>query len=477
MIKHFKNRVLILVLLVVFVSCSENLQNIDPDLPEGLVNSTDPKFDKRLMAIGQFVGPMFCTATYVEVPSQTLDSPAYIITNGHCANDFFEDNPIYIDKSISAQVIFKNIEGIPENQHVIFNTKKIAYATMKGTDLAIIELDHTNRELKKAGILPLKIASKSAEKGTLVHAYGYPLYLGQLGLRGSKGELGGSSMVAEFLWIWKDFYSVFMKDIASGSSGSPVFENLSTGVWGMINTTTIGATGTCELGAPCEFAQTIAPSIKPETTYLFDIRNIRTSFNSKGIFDINSNTSVLEKPAGFTVSLESGKRNFGMKDLEEKKLIFTSSSFQTTSYRLDAFENYDWNNSAGFLPMTNEFESVNFPEKESFYVLTLQSDGNKNRLTFKMDFTAPDFSLIQLNQSKVTDGLFISPVFIYPELVGFRWKIGPLATCDCSDTSDFQLFTRNAEFVGNNELPVKVCVIGSDLAGNQSKVKEFILNK
>lgn len=127
MIKHFKNRVLILVLLVVSVSCSENLQNINPDLPEGLVNSTDPKFDKRLMAIGQFVGPMSCTATYIEVPSQSLDSPAYIITNGHCANDFFEDNPIYIDKSISAQVIFKNIEGVPENKQVIFNTKKKRY--------------------------------------------------------------------------------------------------------------------------------------------------------------------------------------------------------------------------------------------------------------------------------------------------------------------------------------------------------------
>lgn len=348
---------------------------------------------------------------------------------------------------------------------------------MKGTDLAIIELDHTNRELQKAGILPLKIASKSPEKGALVHAFGYPIFLEQSGLRGSRGELGGSSMVAEFLWLWKDFYSVFMKDISSGSSGSPVFEDLSTGVWGMINTTTIGGTGTCELGAPCEFAPAIAPNIKPETTYLFDIRNIITSFNSKGIFDINLNTNVLEKPSGFTVSLELGNRNFGKKDLEEKKLTFTSSSFQTTSYRLDAFENYDWNNSAGFLPMTNEFTSVNFPEKEGFYVLTLQSNGNKNRLTFKMDFTGPDVSLIKLEQSKVEDGIFINPVFVYPELVGYNWKFGPLATCDCSDTTDYQPFTRNAEFVGNNELPIKVCVIGNDLAGNESKVKEFILNK
>jgi V8-like Glu-specific endopeptidase len=477
MINLFKNRVLILVLVFVSVSCSENLENIDPDLPEGQVDSTDPKFDKRLFAIGQFRGPSTCTATYIEVPSQSLDSPAYILTNGHCVIDFYEDNSIYIDKPISAQVIFKNIFGVPEDQQKTFSIKKVAYSTMKGTDIAIVELDHTNRELQAAGIMPLKLATQIPSKGTVVNAFGYPLFFETVNMRGSKGQLGATSLIAEFFWLWKDFYAVNMKDIASGSSGSPVFEDLSKGIWGMINTTTIGAKGTCELGAPCEFGINQLPITKPETTYVLDVRAIRSSFNSKGIFDINLNSNQLEKPSGFVVGLNSGIRNFGKKDILEDQLRFTSSSHLNTSYRLDAFENYNWDNSSGFTPMTAETTAINFPEKEGFYVLTFLADGKRNRLTFKMDFTAPDFNTIQLNQVKGSDSYWINPVFVYPELVGFKWKIGPLATCDCSDTSDFETFNRNPRFVSNVELPVKVCVIGSDLAGNQTKVKEFILNK
>lgn len=477
MIPNLRNFALSAVLLIATMSCTETIQNVDPDLSEGIVDFKNPRFDKRLIGIGQFFGPMTCTATYIEVPFQSLDSPAYIITNGHCSNGVFEDNSIYLDSPISAEVVFKIIDGIPENQQVSFSAKKIAYATMKGIDLAIIELDHTNRELQKAGIMPLKLASEASGKGAFVHAFGYPLSFEIVSMRGSKGMLGARAMVAEFFWLWKDFYPVSMKDIATGSSGSPVFEDLSKGVWGMINSTTIGATGTCELGAPCEFGMGISPETKSETTYLFDIRNIRTSFNSKGLFDINLNTNVLEKPAGFDVKLVTGQRNFGRQDQEEKKLSFSSSSFPTTSYRIDPFENYDWNSSGGFLPMTSEFTTVNFPDKEGFYVLTLQSNGNKNRLTFKMDFTPPDESLIKLDQSRSSDGFFVNPIFVYPELVGFLWKIEPLATCDCADPAGYYNYFRIPELVSLAELPVKICVIGSDLAGNQSKVKEFVLNK
>lgn len=474
---NFKNLALYLVLLSVSVSCTDTLQTVDPELSEGLVDFKNPKFDNRLIGIGQFIGPLSCTATYIEVPFQSLDSPAYIITNGHCANGAFEDNPIYLDIPISAEVVFKNIEGIPENQQITFSTKKIAYATMKGTDLAIIELNHTNRELQKAGIMPLKLASEISEKGSAVHAFGYPLAFDKVGMRGSKGLLGESTMIAEFVWVWKDFYSVGMKDISTGSSGSPVFENLTKGVWGMINTTTIGANGTCELGAPCEFGFGIVPVTKPETTYFFDIRNIRNSFDSKGVFDINLSTNVLEKPAGFQVRFDTGQRNFGKTDQTDKQLIFTSSNHSSTSYRIDPFENYNWDNTAGFSPMTSEFVAVSFPENEGFYVMTLLSNGKKNRLTFKMDFTAPDASMIKLNQSRDPDGVSIEPVFVYPELEGFLWKIEPLATCDCDDPEGYQYYNRIAEFVPKEELPVKICVIGSDLAGNKSKVKEFVLNK
>jgi hypothetical protein len=98
------------------ISCSKPFENLSPEFPDGLVDVGNQKFDKRLYAIGQFNGAMTCTATYIEVPNQTLDSPAYIITNGHCTNATFEDNSIYLDEAIDASVTFKLISGIAEQQ-------------------------------------------------------------------------------------------------------------------------------------------------------------------------------------------------------------------------------------------------------------------------------------------------------------------------------------------------------------------------
>jgi V8-like Glu-specific endopeptidase len=232
-------RALLLVIVVFNISCRDYEELEIVDLPDGLINGGNTKVDKRLLAIGQFIGPLTCTATYVEVPNQTLDSPAYIITNGHCANEIFNDNFIYVNEPLVAEVIFKNLYGISEDQHLRFSTKKIAYSTMKGTDLAIIELNHSNRELQKAGIFPIKITSQYPVKGAAIQAYGYPLSLTPISLRVSKGELGKSSMLAEFIWLWNDFFATYLKNISSGSSGSPVFEDLSKGVFGIINTTTI----------------------------------------------------------------------------------------------------------------------------------------------------------------------------------------------------------------------------------------------
>jgi hypothetical protein len=153
------------------ISCSKPFENLSPEFPDGLVDVGNQKFDKRLYAIGQFNGAMTCTATYIEVPNQTLDSPAYIITNGHCTNATFEDNSIYLDEAIDASVTFKLISGIPEGQKISFTTKKIAYSTMKGTDLAIVELNQSNRALQNVGIFPMKIAQAIPSAGSKIQTY------------------------------------------------------------------------------------------------------------------------------------------------------------------------------------------------------------------------------------------------------------------------------------------------------------------
>jgi len=459
------------------ISCSKPFENLSPECPDGLVDVGNQKFDKRLYAIGQFNGAMTCTATYIEVPNQTLDSPAYIITNGHCTNATFEDNSIYLDEAIDASVTFKLISGIPEGQKISFTTKKIAYSTMKGTDLAIVELNQSNRALQNVGIFPMKIAQAIPSAGSKIQTYGYPLSLEPVQLRLSNGIQNNSASVAEFIWLWHDFYANNFKNIASGSSGSPVFEDLNKGIWGVVNTTTIGGIGQCELGSPCEFQTNVIPQTKNETSYVLDIRNIIGSFNAKGIFDINSPKNELEKPTDFSVGLDWAVRNFSKKQSMNEKLTFHSTNFTNTAYRIDLFEAFDRKNTSGFLPMTADTMRLPFPSQEGFYVLSFLKNKQKSYLTFKMDFTPPSEDLIRLSQNKGSDGYSIEPIFKYPEIVNYTWKVGPVASCNCADKSDLQPYFRIARFIPVDELPVKVCLYANDLAGNQSKLKEFILTK
>ena len=165
MYSMFKPSFLFLFILILFNSCKKT------SVPE-VVSATN-----ELYAIGQFEGPMTCTGTFVEIANSSPDAPAIVITNGHCTNEVFQDNEIQVNKAINASIVFKKLNDIPESQHVRVNTKSILYGTMKGTDLAIVELNISNKDLIAKGIKPLKIADAYPAIGAKIEAYGYPLSL------------------------------------------------------------------------------------------------------------------------------------------------------------------------------------------------------------------------------------------------------------------------------------------------------------
>jgi V8-like Glu-specific endopeptidase len=457
---------LLFLTLILFISCKKN------NVPEGITNGNE------LYAIGQFEGPMTCTATFVEIPNSSPDAPAIVITNGHCTNNVFQENEIQINLPITASVVFKKIEGISEKQQIRVATKRILYGTMKGQDLAIVELNISNKDLIAKGIEAMKIADVAPALGAKIEAFGYPLSLEPVHLRKSEDVLGPFAFISEFIWLWEKLYSSNFKDIYSGSSGSPVFASGERSIFGLINTTTIGAVGECELGSPCEIAPGKTPIVKENRTYIVDITKLKNCFNNQGVFDINSNTFPYEKPSGFRISLKNGFRNFSTNSIGFNMDIIVENP-ANTAYKVENFLQFDPKNKAGFISNNKSIISIPIPSQEGYYVVSVLKDNMINQikyLTFKVDITGPSKDLINIETIKLQNGGFeVRPIFKYPELTQFEWKYGSVNSCDCTDPNGYTYFNRIPILVGPNELPFKFCIIGYDLANNKSGVKEFII--
>jgi hypothetical protein len=434
-------------------------------------------YNNKLNGIALFEGPMSCTASFIEIPNMNPDSPAIVITNGHCASDFYSDNTIHTNSLINATLIFNKLEGVSEDKWIQVKAKKLLYSTMKGMDLAIIQLDISNKLLMEKGVVPIKISTSAPFIGSKLITYGYPRFLNPLYLRKSEDYLGAPSIISEFIWLWKNLYSAKFQNIYSGSSGSPVFASNENAIFGIINTTTIGAVGECELGAPCELRKNQKPIVLSNTSYIVDVTNLYKCFY-KGEFDINYGNFPYEKPSSFGIKLKNDVRNFSNNQLMQDIELIIDEPLNT-SYKVESFKEFDPLNSNNFSSNNSNIVYLKNPIDEGYYVISVMKNNQFNQvkyLTFKNDFTAPSENAISI-ESIPTDsgGYSVRPIFKYPELTQFDWKHGSESNCNCNDPNGYITFNRIPVQVSKSELPYKFCIIGYDLANNKTSTKEFVL--
>ena len=62
-----------------------------------------------------------------------------------------------------------------------------------------------------------------------------------------------------------------------------------------------------------------------------------------------------------------------------------------------------------------------------------------------------------------------------PEIVDIQWLTGPADSTDCADRDLYQQYFRQALMVPASDLPLRVCSIGFDLAGNESPVSDEVV--
>lgn len=187
-----------------------------------------------------------CSGSLIKFAGQPDASQAYVLTNGHClGRPFLKPGEARVNQRVR-----RNMKLADKNMgfHMV-TAKKLVYATMTGTDVAIYELKETYREIKNnfniepfeldvthpvVG-LDIEVISGYWERGYSCHIDGFVHELREAG------------------WQFFDSirYSKTGCNTIGGTSGSPIIQKSTRVVIG-INNTGNESGEHCTMNNPCE---------------------------------------------------------------------------------------------------------------------------------------------------------------------------------------------------------------------------------
>lgn len=189
-----------------------------------------------------------CSGSLVRFKSQPLSSKAYVLTNGHCIklkrNRLLNPGEVKVDtRTLRHMSVFdRHMNLYP------ITAKKLVYATLTDTDIAIYELNQTYLDIEKYGVRSLVIDDNRPELGTeidIVSGYwdrGYRCHIEKFI---HKLKEGG--------WTFSDSlrFSETGCKTKGGTSGSPIILKGTRLVIAINNTGNSKGMG-CGFGTPCE---------------------------------------------------------------------------------------------------------------------------------------------------------------------------------------------------------------------------------
>jgi hypothetical protein len=279
-------------------------------LPDADVNSLDVNWELLSAEQGRNyngVGSLekdaarFCTAFFLDSKGSD-NAPAYAVTNGHCY-----DVPLTMDSqeiltNQPSTIVFKLNYFVNQETRVrSIPVRQVVYATMKGTDITILELNTTFRQLVSEGFTPLPIAPTTAPVGEPVEVIGIPLTGVQPSLtflHRAVCELGESVNLREHIYHWDKSIRHNCSTVG-GMSGSPVVSLNTNRVVAIVNT---GVNDDallqpeCSVNRPCEISRDGRVTTVPQANYAQRVNHIPSCFDRKGIFNLDLLSCQLEKP-------------------------------------------------------------------------------------------------------------------------------------------------------------------------------------
>lgn len=441
-----------------------------------------------LKAVARFNGAATCTAAFIDAGGGP-DAPAYLISNGHCAQEW-DDNAVYIDLPGNGMTAVFNHFIDTTDAAVEAPADRVAYSTMKGRDLAIIELAATVGELAQQGITPIPLAAAAPEAPFTARVIGAPstgVPAGIAYLREEWCTVSGTADLFEFIWHFDDTWRTGCQDIYGGSSGSPVFAADGEAIVALINTTNLGGVTPCAAGVPCE-AGPDGTALRPNTSYAIPVAGLGACF-SDGRFDLTLNGCPLDDGVQLTISgtpAQPIQPTVEGTDGQTRPATWNailSGTLPYYRYKIGPAGAVDCHIEAGYseiIPLANR-QTIDepLPATDGSEVLCVVA-GNSPTVDeswqpvaaativrAEIDTTPPVLEPY-LNIVRFGADVSVEPIFAIPELSDFSLKVGPAGATDCADESDYFPYRRIPTRIAATDLPATVCVIGRDVAGNAS---------
>lgn len=431
-----------------------------------------------------------CTAALIRPPGAGVPAttPAYVLTNGHCV-DIFDGTTVLRDIPVEAgrgEVAFgARPDGTPEHQVPL---SSIRWASMKGTDLAILELDTTLQGLLAAGVPAYPVGAPVAEGATVVVVGGpAPIDAGGRALRLGACTMGRSVDLYEWRWAWFDFPANDCADVRPGSSGSPVFDPATGRMVGLISTTTRDSAGVpdCALGRPCEMRPG-GPVSREHTSYGPALGILAGCFDRDGVFTGPGASCALDAGDGMGVDGWTTTANPGAPGAPASWAVqLRPATPEQTWVRVaegpaGAIDCHDPSAYGQPIPVPDDLLlDPPLPTTDGSHLLCLlggtgpeataswQAPAFPTVLRMEVD-RVPPTGEIELSVRETPEGWLVEPIYRPPDLSWFDWKWGPPQTTDCGDPVGYAPYRRIPEMLLREDAPIRLCVVGYDDAQNAS---------
>ncbi len=424
-----------------------------------------------------------CTAWLLDIGAPP-DAGAYAVTTGRCAGAADTATVIAGTAPARARVVFQifaPLAGSPAPDAVEVPVDSVAWASTRGTDLAVLGLRATYADLSSRAVAPIRPVSPTAE-GTQILVAGVPvegLAPSDQYLRGSRCQVGSGTDVLQGRWLWHDTQVVECTGILEGSEGSVVLNEAGEAV-GMVTTTTITAPdgADCTLRRPCEVSDGGEVSVVENRSYMMPVGLLADCFVGGALAP--GGQCALEEPTGVVPArAEAAAGRPGETVTIRADAVAAASDVRVKEGELGEVEctrPQGWREPTlvgGGRRAERASDTwrhdVVLPEDEGRLLVCVGSASQPTEIVVAADSTPPEEAWIRLIRSPVRGGVRVQPEFDPPELVRFRWVSGPQPSIDCASAEGYVAYPSIAATIQSADLPSTVCIIGIDAAGNRSE--------